>query len=310
MKEIALALGGGGIKGIAHIGVLKFLERNDYVVRAIAGTSAGGIVGALYSAGYKPAEIEDIISGVKPSDLFAPTYNNDPALLGINGLNQTLNEALGGWQFKDLRMPFACTAVDLISKQEILLHQGNLIDALLATSAVPGIFPPKQIGETILMDGGVLDPVPVSLARWLAPGLPIVAVALSPRSERWASVSSFRMPNSAAIPSVILEQVSRLRIAQAFNIFLKSFDICSLQMTELRLELDQPDVIIRPQVEQYGMLDDVTPQELAQLGETAAQQVERELARALKWPRRVMRRIKRPAGLQGVFLTGNGDAHV
>ena len=228
MADIALALGGGGVKGIAHIGVIRRLEQEGFNIRAIAGTSAGGLVGAVYAAGYSPSTIEGIIENVDRSRLFARGSREGPGLLGLSGMTQTLIGVLGDRRFEDLKIPFACTAVDIKTAQEVILSQGRVVDSLLATIAVPGVFPPKMVGEISLMDGGVMDPVPVALARWLTPSLPVVAVVLSPVPEGWKHMPSLAksiLPATTPIPLPILEQFSRMRLAQAFDVFMRSFDV-------------------------------------------------------------------------------------
>jgi len=302
MVDIALALGGGGIKGLAHIGVIRFLEQQGYTIRAIAGTSAGGLVGAMYAAGFKTSEIESIISGIDRNRLFKRERHDGPSLLGLQGLTKALIENLGDRHFTDLLIPFACTAVDLHCDQEVILSQGIVVDAVQATIAVPGIFPPKQIGDSLLIDGGVLDPVPVALARWLAPTLPIVAVCLSPIPEGWSHIPSFHVPASSPIPAPIIEQFAHFRIGQAFQIFIRSMEATSRMLAELRLQVDHPDVIIRPDVYQYGLLDNVNPEELIRAGEKAAEQSLPEIVKASSWSNQISRRFRR-SSLPGKIIT-------
>ena len=302
MADIALALGGGGIKGIAHIGVIRFLESRGYIIRAIAGTSAGGLVGAMFAAGYKTSEIEYIVKGIDRKRLFKRDRHDGPSLLGLQGLTETLIEFLGERHFTDLTIPFACTAVDLHCDQEVILSQGIVVDAVEATIAVPGIFPPKQVGESLLIDGGVLDPVPVALARWLAPTLPIIAVCLTPVPEGWSHIPSFHVPSSSHIPGPIIEQFAHFRIGQAFQIFLRSMDATSRMLAELRLQVDHPDVIIRPDVYRYGMLDNVNPEELIRAGEKAAKQSLPQIVKALSWSNQISRHFRRST-LPGKIIT-------
>src|SRR5690606_29244145 len=111
--------------------------------------------------------------------LYARGAQDGPALLGLNGVRQLLNQALEEKTFADLRIPCAVTAVDLNNGTEVILSEGKLVDAVLATIALPGIFPVQHVNDWDLIDGGVLNPVPVSVARMLSPDLPIVAVALT-----------------------------------------------------------------------------------------------------------------------------------
>ncbi len=279
MKEIALALGGGGVKGIAHLGVIRRLEKEGFTIRALSGTSAGGMIGAVVAAGYSTDQIIDVLRQIDPARLFNRQPGDGPSLLGLQGVSQALVNLLDGRDYSDLKIPFACTAVDIDGAQEIILTEGPVIDAVMATIAFPGIFPPKKIRGLSLVDGGVLDPVPVALARWLAPGLPVIAVCLTPVPEGWAQMSDFHLPQANPIAAPLLEQFSKMRIGQAFNIFARSMETTSRMLSELRLQIDHPDVIVRPDVERYGILDTADVDDLIQQGELAAERALPEIVK-------------------------------
>lgn len=292
--EIVLALGGGGIKGIAHVGVIDCLAKAGISIKAIAGSSAGGLVGAIYAAGYSPDEILTIIESVDKNRFFKRRSNDLPSLIGYTGLADALVEVLGDDLFSDLKIKFACTAVDTITSQEIYLNEGRVLDALLATIAIPGVFPPKLQGQTRLVDGSILDPVPVTLARHIAPGLPVVAVVLNPSQDEWASIPDVTaLPSMPLpIPSQIIEGFSRMRLGQSLQLFLQSMDISARMLTELRLEVDKPDIIIRPNVHQYGMLDIVNPRDLIHEGYHAAEQALPAIQKTGSWRNALWRRIQ------------------
>jgi NTE family protein len=284
--EICLALGGGGTKGFAHLGVLHCLEREGYIVRGVAGTSAGGIVGSIYAAGYPPKIMLERLRKVDQSHLYGRQPGDGPSLLGVVGIHHLLTEMLGERTFNDLHIPLALTAVDFNSCKEVVLNQGRVVDAVLAAIALPGIFPPQEMGDWYLLDGGLLDPVPVAPARSLAPILPVVAVALyaphvhaAPHEEPpifWHNIP-------------LLKQITRLRVAQAFNIFLHSLEISGSYITETRLQLDKPDVIIRVEIPNTGLLDRVDLDDLFQRGEQAAEKALPEIHQALSLRRRLER---------------------
>jgi NTE family protein len=286
--DIALALGGGGSRGYAHIGVLRRLEQEGYRVRALAGTSAGGIIGTLYAAGYTPDELEAMLAKLDQTKLFGRYSGEGPSILGMGGATSVLEEYLGDLTFDKLKIPCAVVAVDIKSAQEVVLREGCVVDAVLATIAIPAIFPPRQIGEHQLVDGATLDPVPVTVARSLAPNLTTVAVVLTPLLGRKRNLLSLRFPTR--IPATIVERLNRLRLAQALNIYIQAADAGARMLTELRLKLDAPDVIVRPDVEGIGLLDTVDVHKVVQLGEEAVNAILPDLKRATSWPNR-MRRI-------------------
>ena len=304
--EISLALGGGGIKGAAHIGVLECLEKAGFKIRAIAGTSIGGLIGAVYAAGFSPKEITAIIESLDPHRIYARHAGDGPSLLGYTGLAEALVEMLGESQFSDLRIPFACTAVDIRTTQEVYLNEGSVVEAVLATIAIPGVFPPKVRGEAELVDGGILDPVPVNLARCINPRLPVVAVALNPAREEWHRIPQFNIIPAASlpIPSPLVEGFARLRVGQAIRIFLHSMDVTARMLTEMKLEVDKPEVIIRPEVHGYGFLDLVEPKALVEAGYQAAEEAIPRIRKSLSWTNTVLRVLREPARARG-RLPGN-----
>lgn len=287
--DIALALGGGGSKGNAHIGVLKVFEREGFNIKALAGTSMGGLIGAVYAVGYSPNEILDKFRRVDQNKLYGRSPGSQPALLGLAGATQVLADVLGDINFNDLQMPFAVTAVDLNTGQSIVIKEGRVLDAVLSTIALPGIFPARELDEFLLVDGGLIDPVPVSVARSLSPRLPVVAVALSRITDPHAS---FPVPGIAS-SSPVIEYLSRWRVAQALNVFVRSMEVSGRLLTELRLEVDKPDLIIRPDVAGVGLLDEVDVEEIVQLGAAAAEEALPEMRKLFNWRSRLARLVKR-----------------
>lgn len=261
-RDVGLALGGGGARGLAHIGVLAELERAGYRVAAMAGTSIGGVMASLYAVGLSPAEIAGWVEKVLSPGLFH--FRPSPgALLGFDRIQEVLIEVLGGKTFEDLRCPLALTAVDLEGGTEVVLTSGSLVEAVLATIALPGIFPPQLAGRYRLVDGGVIDPVPVRPVRSLHRG-PVVAVALSARPGAPPAPGASPL---AALPGAGM--FSRLRIGQALEVFARSLEISSRLFTDLRLQLDHPEVIVRPQVAEIGILDTPEAAPLIEAGRAA-----------------------------------------
>ncbi len=287
--EIALALGGGGAKGNSHIGVLRRLEKEGYKIRAVAGTSFGGLVALIYSCGYSPDEIEKIFTAVDQKRLYGRDAEDGPSLLGLSGVRKWLVEVLGEKTFDDLKIPCAVTSVDVKTGREVVLTEGRLKDAILATIAIPGIFPPYHLNGWELVDGGVLNPVPVSVARMLAPGLPVVAVVLNDPLDK--PVPTYTIPVPSILPRSIVERISRMNFAQTFDIFMRAVDLSSRSVAHYRLQVDAPEVIVRPKVHHIELLDKVDVHEVAQLGEDALEKVLPDLARATSWMNRIGKKI-------------------
>ena len=287
--EITLALGGGGAKGNSHIGVIRRLEKEGYIIRSVAGTSFGGIVAIFYAAGYSPDEIQKIFEDVDQGRLYGRDPEDGPSLLGISGVRKLLNHVVGGKTFDDLRIPCAVTAVDVKSGDEVIISKGTLVDALLSTTALPGIFPVQRMNGWELVDGGVLNPVPVSVARMLSPNLPVVAVILNDPMDK--PVPTYTIPMPQILPRSIVERISRMNFAQSLDIFLRAVDVSSRAVAHFRLELDKPDVLIRPAVHHINLLDKVVVADVAMLGEQATEEMLPQIKRAVSWPVRISKRI-------------------
>lgn len=160
--RIGLALSGGAARGIAHIGVLQYLEERGVKPCCIAGTSAGSIVGAFYCAGNSIDDLKKIIKKMSWKDLVKITIPRK-GLIDSSRLLHVLKEHLGNISFEELKIPLLINAVDLISGEEIVFNRGLVAEAVQASCAIPGIFTPVKLGQHLLVDGGLLDNVPVAL---------------------------------------------------------------------------------------------------------------------------------------------------
>jgi NTE family protein len=287
--DITLALGGGGSKGNAHIGVIRRLEQEGFRIKGIAGTSFGGIVGVLYAAGYRPNDIEEIFCALDQKSLYGHGPDDGPSLVGFAGVRQVLIDILGDRMFDSLRIPFAVTTTDLKSGSEVVLTSGLLVDAILATIAMPGIFPARHVGDLELVDGGTLDPVPVAPARALAPRLPVIAVSLTPPIG--SAARSWSVPLPVYVPRAIVDRFSRMRYGLVLDVVMRSMDITSRAVTEYRLEVDKPDVIIRPRVGNIDTLDVINVREVIKIGEQAVDAALPQLKRNFTLRKRIRRAL-------------------
>jgi NTE family protein len=285
--DITLALGGGGAKGNAHIGVLRRLEQEGFRIKGIAGTSFGGLIAVLYAAGYRPNELETMFAGLDQRKFYGHSPKDGPSLIGIAGVAQLLEEFLGDRTFEQLRMPCVVTATDLKSGREVLLSQGRLVDGILATIAMPAVFPVRYIDGLELVDGGTLDPIPVAPARSLNPRLPVVAVALN--IPIGTSARSWSIPMPISLPRVLTQWVSRMRYALMLDVYARSLDLVSRAVAEYRLEVDKPDVIIRPRLGNIDTLDIIDVHEVVKIGEEAVDEVMPQLKQKFTLRKRLWR---------------------
>lgn len=170
-ERVALALGGGAAKGLAHVGVLRGLEEDGIEVAAIAGTSMGSIVGALHARGMSGTEMDAFFASVDWARLGRIMLRS----AGGGAFHDLLRETFGTERIEDLDLPFAAVCCDLSNGQEVVLRNGRLADAVLASSAIPGILPPLVVDGRTLVDGAMVTPVPADVARTLNPA-PVLAV--------------------------------------------------------------------------------------------------------------------------------------
>lgn len=241
--KIALVLGGGAAKGFAHVGVIKVLEANGIVPDLVVGTSAGSVVGALYAGGYGGYELQKIalkLDEGSVSDLTLP----DRGFIKGEQLQEFINKSLGSRPIERLNRPFAAVATDLGSGEMMVFQRGNTGMAVRASSSVPGVFQPVAINGREYVDGGLVSPVPVKVARSLGADI-VIAVDISAK-PRYAKTDGL------------------------LNIMLQTFAIMGQSIS--RQELATADVVIRPKIGGIGSAD-FEQKHLAILeGEKAAQE--------------------------------------
>jgi NTE family protein len=160
-----LALSGGGAKGLAHIGVLKVLEEVRVPVHLLAGTSMGGVIATMYAAGHSAKTIEEMARSMRLLNILQRDRSG-LGLIGPGKIANLLREALGGDPtFDELEIPLALVGTDLETGEEVIMREGSVVEAVLATIAIPFIFPPVEWHGRLLADGGILNQVPFDVVR-------------------------------------------------------------------------------------------------------------------------------------------------
>jgi len=185
---VGLALGGGAARGLAHIGVLEVLEREGIPIDLIAGTSIGALVGALYAREQdallmkKQTMALDWVSLTSLVDLTLPKNG----FIGGRRVTNLLRRFIGDIEFKDLAMPLACVATDIISGEEVVYKEGPVLPAIRSSISIPGIFSVVKKDQRFLVDGGLVNPVPVNVAREMGADL-VIAVDVTPTKDERAA---------------------------------------------------------------------------------------------------------------------------
>lgn len=273
MTRIGLALGGGGARGWAHIGVIRALERAGIRPAVIAGTSAGALVGGCRAAGRLGA-LEAIARTMTVPGLLMtyadPKLKHSGTLAGQRIVAQ-LRSQLGEIHIEDLPLGFAAVATDLNSGREVVLSSGSLIDAIRASISVPGLFNPVPHDGMLLADGGLVNPVPVSAA--LAQGADVV-IAVDLFAE-------YRRPSGAERKRGGMFGRRSQNGPGPINALVMSVTIMLREITRARLREHPPAMLITPSLGEYTVTDFHLGSELIELGEEAAQEAIPDLVAAL-----------------------------
>lgn len=163
IKGIGLALGGGGARGFAHIGVIKAFEENNIKFDFVAGTSVGSLIGALYCAGKTSEDMIDMAKKVRVKDIRTSKIPLVPSK--TDGIEAIIKNCVPDNSFSSLKMPFASVAVDVITGEECVMLSGDLAKSVAGSCAVPGIFAPVSLGDKRLFDGGLSNTVPSDIPK-------------------------------------------------------------------------------------------------------------------------------------------------
>jgi len=236
-------LSGGSVRGAAHIGVLQVLEAAGIRPAIVAGVSAGSVVGALYCAGYSATQLEALAAEMHWSRLARVTRPR-LSLFDTTRMESYLNELLEGKTFDQLPTPFAAVAVDIVTTTEVVLSEGSIARAVRASCAVPGLFTPIESGEQLLVDGGVMNNLPVQVLRDLGADY-VIAVDVM-----W-SIGNNRRPH---------------------NIFELSLLSAHAALRAASSESSGADCLIRPRIPDLSLVDFSDVSELVARGRQAAEE--------------------------------------
>jgi len=300
-KKIGLALGGGGVRGFSHIGVLNVLEQEGIEIDLIAGTSAGALIGGAYASGLSPREIQEKIDAY----LHSPEFNDSqlktvglmltsaqksgfrkaqsfllngyylmraffrPAILPADDFQSLINYFLPDLDISKTRIPFRAVTTDLITGKQIVFSEGSLRQAVLASCSVPGALEPVRQGEWLLADGGITSLVPVQAAR--AAGADIVIAVMIGRD----------------LPLIDSMETVQEILSRAGEITANKLEAA---------ELEEADVIIRPDVGDLHWMDFNRSGDLIRNGEKAARAALGQIYASLPLTRRMAHAAGRLVG--------------
>ncbi|MBN8827288.1 MAG: patatin-like phospholipase family protein [Sphingobacteriia bacterium] len=248
--RVALVLGAGGTRGIAHVGVLEVLEKHNIPVDLIVGTSAGSIIGALYADSLSARDVKKKVIKLKKWDLLDPSVRNALSLASTTSglvegkrMQTFLSKNLSIKNFEQAKIPTVIVATDIVKQEAFIFNKGPIIPAIMASSAIPPVIPPVEIYNRALVDGGVIEPVPVRTAKKYKPKV-IIAVDISE-------------PPSRNLPSNTI-WLTYWALWTSYN------ELASYQGK-------MADVLIKPKLEGFGMFNDNEIEKLYLLGKEAAE---------------------------------------
>lgn len=254
--RLGLALSGGAARGLAHIGVIEVLERNHVPIDVVTGTSMGAIIGAAYARGLSAADLKAQALDIGWQKL-APLIELNPlqtsGIFGVRRIKRKLKDLIGDPDFSDLEKPFACVATDIFSGEAVTLASGKVLDAVLASMALPVIFKVPKMGRRYLVDGGITDPLPVGVCRSLGAdkviGVNVLKHLVMPVSRRKHPLVPEHPPNIFQVLSQVI-YIASGHLAQS--------------------GLKEADVAIEPDMTGIHLADFNRAQEAVICGETAA----------------------------------------
>jgi len=286
---IGLVLGGGAARGFAHIGVLRVLMRRGFKFDVIAGTSIGAMAGGCYAAGQLDT-FEEWARSLTRRRVFGYLDFSlaGSGLIGGGRLAERLQETFGRMMIDELPLRFAAIATEIGTGHEIWLTRGRLTDALRASYSLPGIFAPVRVGGRWLMDGALVNPVPVSAARALGARV-VVAVNLnSDLIGRGATIAAHGSDEDDGATEVVQQQrglrnmfAPERTLKRQFlgaegrpgfsTVMMEAFNIMQDRITRARLAGDPPDVVINPRLGNIGLIDFHRASEAIDIGAEAAE---------------------------------------
>ncbi len=286
--RIGLALGSGAARGWAHIGVIRELERNDIVPDIVCGTSIGSLVGAAMASG-ELQRLEKWVRSLKWQNVFGYfDLTMSGGLIKGEKLFAFFRDNFCDRDIKDLDTPFGAIATELASGREIWLREGSLFEAVRASISLPGLFTPVERDDQLLVDGGLVNPIPVSMCRALGADV-VIAVDLNAdllSAARRGRAGVLAMSDATAADSASLLDRIQEKLAGALSlqstdhdtpsmldVVTASINIMQVRLTRSRLAGEPADALITPRLAHFALLDFHRANEAIEAGEEAAQDV-------------------------------------
>lgn len=286
-KTVSLVLSSGGARGLAHVGVIEELESRGYSIAEIAGCSAGALVGGMYAAGKLP-EFKDWICNLDRVDVFSLmdfTFSSRGFIKGEKVYN-ALKKVVKDCQIEDLSVPFSCNAVDYRTGQEVVFREGSLYAAIRASGSIPSVFQPARHHRHEFIDGGVLNPVPISLITNHENRLLAVVEVNAPEQHyveppkkdetgrRFMTMPGWLKDYQLKMRQYFPEEAKeeKLTSLSSINLISRSFDLLQDRFCELLIEKYPVDIMVRVSRKQAGTLEFHRAAEMIEIGRQKAKE--------------------------------------
>lgn len=277
MKQVQLVLGSGGARGMAHIGVIEMLEQDGYEIVEVVGSSMGAVVGGIYAAGFLAEYKAWLLSLTRANvfSLFDFTLTTNGFVKG-DKVFEKVKQITGYQDIEQLKIPFTAIATDLLTRKEIHFKTGNLFHALRASTAIPGVFTPVKSDGQLLVDGGVLNPLPVNVLGKKENTL-VVAVNVNGNSLQMPQQKTteeqpvndvWKWLNKISLPSIVKsndEQKQEIKFS-FFDLLNTSYDFTQDRLAELMVDVYKPDILIEVPRNTCSIFDYHKAKDLIQIG--------------------------------------------
>ena len=281
MEKVRLVLGSGGARGMAHIGVIEELEKEGFQITEVVGCSMGAVVGGIYCAGYL-TDYKHWLIKLNKLDVFMLldfTLSSQGFVKGEK-VFKAIEEFIGDHQIENFKIPFTAVAADLINKKEVYYTKGSLFKALRSSIAIPTVFTPVIHGKSQLVDGGVLNPLPINLVK-KEEGEIIVAVNINANipygaynapivenTEKAAYLKMLQVIRSS-LPKFDSKDANAAENLGLFDILNKSYDLTQDRLTELMIQVHPPDMVVNISRDACGVFEFYRANEIIEEGRQA-----------------------------------------
>lgn len=281
MKNVRLVLGSGGARGMAHLGVIEELEKNGFQIKEVVGCSMGAVVGGIYCAGYL-SEYKHWLINLTKLDVFRLLDFTLSAQGFVKGerVFKAIEEFIGDHQIENFKIPFTAVASDITNKKEVHYKSGSLFRALRSSIAIPTVFTPIREGNAQLVDGGVLNPLPMNLIK-REPEDWIVAVNLnadipyksesSTPDENKDRAAYLKMFDSilSVLPKFENNKENAVASLGLFDLLNKSYDLTQDRLTELMIDVHKPDLVVNVSRDACSVFEFYRANEIIEAGRKA-----------------------------------------